>query len=174
MHHFFTFCVLSVMHRLQLFPSVECQWWSCVYLCWSLRSCPVSRVDVGVSSAVLVSCQDEAWSADPPRRHRSPLPPIRTVSDFRLQQSPLCERRQQVSHPGKAPQGFHSPYRRTFTEGVGFLMLDLHNVWTTNDSAFPFLNIAAPKSNQTQLKKPTQTPLIKCLLSYFTFGLEWM
>ena len=68
----------------------------------------MSRVDVGVSSAVLVSRQDEAWSADPPCRRRSPLPPIRTVSDLWLQQSPVCERRQQVSHPGKGRQGFHT------------------------------------------------------------------
>lgn len=66
------------------------------------------RVDVGVSSAVLVSHQDEAWSDDPPRRRSSPLPPIRAVSDLRLQQSPLRERRQQVSHPGKGCRGFHT------------------------------------------------------------------
>lgn len=63
-------------------------------------------VDVGVSSAVLVSRQDEARSDDPPRRRRrrssSPLPPLRAVSDLRLQQSPVRQRRQQVSHPGEA------------------------------------------------------------------------
>lgn len=66
----------------------------------------VPCVDVGVSSTVLVSRQDEAWSADPPHRRRSPLPPIGIVSDLRLQQSPLRERRQQVSHPGKGSHGF--------------------------------------------------------------------
>ncbi len=79
----------------------------------------MSRVDVGVSSAVLVSRQDEAWSADPPpRRRRSPPPPIRAVSDLRLQQSPLRERRQQVSHPGKGHPGFLS-LTGAFSESVG-------------------------------------------------------
>lgn len=60
-------------------------------------------VDVGVSSAVLVSRQDEARSDDPPRRcHRSAAPlPLRAVSDLRLQQGPVRQRRQQVSHPGE-------------------------------------------------------------------------
>lgn len=60
-------------------------------------------VDVGVSSAVLVSRQDEAWSDHPPRRcHCSPAPlPLWAVSDLRLQQGPVRQRRQQVSHPGE-------------------------------------------------------------------------
>lgn len=50
---------------------------------------------VGVSSQVLVSCQDEAWSDDLPRSGGggggAPLPPVGAGSDLRLQQSPLCQ-----------------------------------------------------------------------------------
>ncbi|CAB1454443.1 unnamed protein product [Pleuronectes platessa] len=63
----------------------------------------------GVSSVVLVSRQDEARSADPPhrRRHSSPLPPRGTVGELGLQQSPLCQRRQQVPHSGAVPVSSH-------------------------------------------------------------------
>lgn len=69
-------------------------------------------VDVGVSSAALVSRQDEAWPDDPPRRCRSSPPPLplRAVSVLRLQQSPLRQRCQQVPHPGKSSGAANSPW----------------------------------------------------------------
>lgn len=141
---------------------------------WSLRSCPVSRVDVGVSSAVLVSCQDEARSANPPRRRhhhrRSPLPPIGTVSDLRLQQSPLCQRRQQVSHPGTGRPGSFFFFKHTCRETVGISMLDLHRRLCHQRLLRPFSETWLHQISELQSRKSTQTQPALLNVAFSTFS----
>lgn len=91
------------------FPLLElncCCLFALILHSWSKILCCVSHWCRTFPSALLVSRQDEARWADPPCCRRSPLPPFNIISDLRLQQSPLRQWRQQMSHPGKGCWGF--------------------------------------------------------------------
>lgn len=142
-------------------------------LCWNvsdgvlficpLRSCPVCPVDVGVSSAVLVSRQDEAWWDDSPCRRSSPLPPLRAVSDLWLQQSPLCERRQQVSHPGKATrtlQAKHTVARRARCWCWIYTFVPLATPSSRSKVGLHWFFWLASQVNPSDLKKKTHSSFL--------------
>lgn len=108
------------------FPLLElncCCLFALILHSWSKILCCVSHWCRTFPSALLVSRQDEARWADPPRCRRSPLPPFNIISDLRLQQSPLRQWRQQMSHPGKGCWGFPTP--RDPRAAFGFCALNV-------------------------------------------------